>query len=165
MYRSSLRSPQPFAVWIGASILVLAACTTPGPAARSDEESVRRFASHFLGTFENLDMPSFIECFADDASAFFPTPWPPLRLDGRAAIQARFEEVFAAIRDDAAGGPPYHTLRPENLSVQFVSEEAAIVSFHLRSETRASRRSLVLRRTKSGWRIVHLHASSIPAGR
>lgn len=163
MCRYSLRSLQSFALWTSASILLLAACTTTGAGAKPDEDSVRRFASHFLGTFENLDMPSFIECFADDATAFFPTPWPPHRLDGKAAIQEQFQEVFAAIREGAAtSGPPYHTLRPENLSVQFVSEEAAIVTFHLLSENRVARRSLLLRKRELGWRIVHLHASNIP---
>jgi ketosteroid isomerase-like protein len=145
--------------------LFLVACAIPASAANKDEDSVRVFASHFLRTFENLDMPSFIECFADDATAFFPAPWPPLRVDGKAAIEAQFQQVFAAIRKDATRGPPYHALSAEDLSVQLVSGEAAIVSFHLRGEKRVARRSLFLRKTESGWRIVHLHASNASAGR
>ncbi len=136
----------------------------PASASEPAESSVREFASQFLRAFENLDMPPFIDCFADDATVFFPEPEPPFRFDGKTAVQAQFQKVFAAIRERAAGGPPFHTLRPENMSVQHVSGESAIVTFHLRSDQRIARRALVLRKTGAGWRIVHLHASNVAVG-
>jgi len=37
-----------------------------------DVHEVRAAVDRFLRAFENLDMQSFIRCFADDASVFFP---------------------------------------------------------------------------------------------
>jgi len=161
MCRHSRRSIRFLVLCMCASISLTTGCATPGSASEPDERSVRDFAGQFLRAFENLDMPPFIDCFADDATAFFPEPEPPLRFEGKAAIQAQFKKVFAAIRGGAAGGPPFHTLRPQNMTVQFVSGESAIVTFHLRGEKRIARRSLVLRKTGAGWRIVHLHASNV----
>jgi len=36
----------------------------------------------------------------------------------------------------------------------------AVVTFHLGTDTRVSRRTLVFRRIGSDWKIVHLHAST-----
>lgn len=125
------------------------------------DASLGEFTHAFLRAFEDLDMASFIACFADDASTFFPTPEPAVRVDGKAAIQRRFEAVFAGIRQAATGGPPFHQLRPEDLNVQHLGDAVAIVSFHLRGDARLARRSLVLRQSLSGWRIMHLHASNM----
>ncbi len=131
-----------------------------GPATSPEESAVRAFVLEFLQAFENLDMPRFIDCFADDATVFFPVPEPPSRVDGKAAIRARFEAVFAAIRRGAPDGPPYHRLVPEDLAVQAVGGESAVATFHLRNAQRIARRTLVLRRDGERWRIVHLHASN-----
>lgn len=164
MCRDSLRSIRSVALCLLGTLWLVTACARPESDARTDERTVRDFSVQFLRAFENLDMPSFIACFADDAMVFFPTPYPPLRIEGKAAIQAQFQEVFAAIRADTASGPPYHTLQPENLVVQVLGADAAVVSFHLRNETRVARRSLVLRKAGADWRIVHLHASNVAIG-
>jgi ketosteroid isomerase-like protein len=39
---------------------------------------------------------------------------------------------------------------------------AAVVSFHLSADANPNRRTLVWRREREGWRIVHLHASRVP---
>ena len=39
-------------------------------------------------------MKQFIACFADDATVFFPMPEPPERVQGKQAIQQRFEQCF-----------------------------------------------------------------------
>jgi uncharacterized protein (TIGR02246 family) len=121
---------------------------------------VRAFVLQFLRAFEDLDMPRFIDCFADDATAFFPVPEPPSRVDGKPAIRSRFETVFAAIRGGAPGGPPYHRLVPEDLAVQAIDCGSAVVTFHLRNAERTARLTLVLRRENDWWLIVHLHASN-----
>jgi len=141
---------------------MLSACASR-PTTSTTESSVREFVATFLSTFENLDMPSFIECFAEDATVFFPTPEPPMRYDGQEAIREHFQQVFTAIKGNSTAGPPYHRLAPELLHVQAVSENAAVVTFHLIGPTRVARRTLVLRRQGERWFISHLHASNVAA--
>jgi len=129
-------------------------------AAASDQQDVEQAASHFLASFENLDMPAFIACFADDATVFFPAPEPPERFVGKAAIRSRFQQVFDAIRKRASGGPPYHRLEPQELQVQLLGHDAAVVTFHLRNSERIARRTLVMKKVQGAWLIAHLHASN-----
>jgi len=132
------------------------------PSNSPEEPAVRSFVLQFLRAFEDLDLPRFIDCFADDATAFYPVPEPPARVDGKPAIRARFESVFAAIRRGAPGGPPYHRLVAEDLAVQMAGRDSAVVTFHLRNAQRIARRTLVVRRDGERWLIVHLHASNVP---
>jgi ketosteroid isomerase-like protein len=125
------------------------------------EKSSREVAEEFLRVFENLDMESFIEFFAEDATVFFPAPESPMRYNGRGAIREQFQLVFRAIRGDSTAGPPYHRLSPDLLQVKVLGEDAAIVTFHLTSSTRVARRTLVLHRHDQRWFIAHLHASNI----
>ena len=71
-------------------------------------------------------------------------PEPPERIQGRKAIQQRFDYVFASIRSTAKSGPPFHHLVPEDLSIQLIPVQTAVVSFHLRNQARIARRTLVL---------------------
>ncbi len=108
-------------------------------------------------------MTNFIGCFAEDATVFFPVPEPAQRFDGKAAIQAHFEQVFATIRKASTSSrAPYHRLRPEALLVQLLGPDAAIVSFHLRNTERIARRTLALKKVDGTWVIAHLHASNVP---
>lgn len=120
---------------------------------------IAAFTSRFIQAFENLDMPAFIECFAEDATVFFPAPEPAERHDGRRAIKQHFEQIFEVIRKEAVSGPPFHRILPEETSVQFLGEQAAAVTFHLRYSGALARRTLVLRKSETGWLIAHLHAS------
>ena len=122
------------------------------------EQLVRRF----LGAFEDLDLAAIADCFADDATMFFPVPQPPELVVGRAAIIDRFEAVAAGIRSEASSGPPYHRLDPVELTVLTTGPDAAVVTFELRRLDRTGRRTLVLRRTDGDCLIVHLHASNTP---
>jgi|KBSMisStandDraft_5_1062788.scaffolds.fasta_scaffold938424_2 ketosteroid isomerase-like protein len=136
------------------------AVTGAANAAAATAESPAEFAHRFLTAFENLDMDRFIECFAADATVFFPLPEPPSRFDGKQAIREHFQGVFDAIRGGAKSGPPYHTLNAEDLRTQPLGADAAVVTFHLRNAQRTARRTLVLHR-KGGWSIAHLHASNV----
>lgn len=147
------------ALLVLAPTMLWACASVPPPAAT--EKSAREFAATFLRAFENLDMASFIECFAEDATVFFPMPERPMRYDGRGAIRERFQEVFNAIKGDSTAGPPYHRLDPEQLHVQVFDEDTAVISFHLTSDSRVARRTLVLHREGGRWLIAHLHASNI----
>ena len=121
---------------------------------------------HSLGSFcahsRTSTCKQFIACFADNATVFFPMPEPPERVEGKQAIQQRFERVFASIRSTARSGPPFHHLVPEDLSIQLMPGDTAVVSFHLRNEERIGRRTLVLRKMNDQWLIIHLHASNAP---
>jgi ketosteroid isomerase-like protein len=128
--------------------------------AASDQQEIEQATTHFLTSFENLDMPAFIACFTDDATAFFPAPEPPERVTGKAAIRSRFQLVFDAIRKGASAGPPYHRLEPQDLQIQALSADTAVVSFHLRNSERIARRTLVMKKVRSTWLIAHLHASN-----
>jgi len=129
--------------------------------AASDQQEIEQATTHFLTSFENLDMPAFLACFADDATAFFPAPEPPERVTGKAAIRSRFQLVFDAIRKGASAGPPYHRLEPQDLQIQSLSAETAVVSFHLRNSERIARRTLVIKKVHGTWLIAHLHASNL----
>ena len=150
------------------TVLVFVAASAPFTVATepsnqsTDRTAIEAFTRKFLRAFEGLDMKQFMACFADDATMFFPTPEPPERVQGKQAIQQRFERVFASIRSSAKAGPPFHHLTPEDLSVQLMPGETAIVSFHLRNEERIARRTFVLIKTNGKWLIVHLHASNVP---
>lgn len=137
------------------------ACATE-PNESSDRAAIETFTRTFLRAFENLDMQQFVACFADNATVFFPMPEPPERVDGKQAIQQRFERVFSSIRSTAKSGPPFHHLTPENLKIQMMSGQTAVVSFQLRNSERIGRRTLVLINTNGQWRILHLHASNNP---
>jgi ketosteroid isomerase-like protein len=115
----------------------------------------------FLDAFENLEWDAFRSSFAGDACVFFPSARTPGRFCGTQAIEARFRQVFDEERR-AAPGPPYLRLRPEELVVQALGEDVAVVTFHLRNGQRLARRTIVFRRDGSAWRIVHLHGSNVP---
>jgi hypothetical protein len=134
----------------------------PSVPIESQRHAVEEFIARFLSSFENLDMPVFIRCFADDATVFFPSPEPPERFNGRLAIRNHFQQVFDAIRKSASSGPPYHRLVPVDLEVQLLGVDAALVSFDLRNTERLARRTLVLKRVHGAWLIAHLHASNAP---
>jgi ketosteroid isomerase-like protein len=124
---------------------------------------VREAVNRFLRAFENLDMQHFIACFAEDATVFFPEPEPARRFDGKAAIKTHFEQVFAAIRlDSASSEPPFHRLVPENLQVELLGDEGAVVTFQMTNAIRIARRTLVLQKRGDSWLISHLHASNAP---
>ena len=133
--------------------------TAPVPAGA--EADVRAALAVFLAAFENLDWDRFRQCFADDASVFFPAPSPPTRADGRAGVEQAFTDVFAQIRRAAPSGPPFQRLAAQDLQVEMLGAEAAVATFHLRNAERLARRTVVLRRRSGTWRIVHLHASNV----
>jgi hypothetical protein len=135
----------------------------PAPAVEVERRAVEDLTSRFLTSFERLDMSAFIACFADDATVFFPSPEPPERFTGKAAVRSHFQKVFDGIRRDAPSGPPYHRLDPQDFEVQLLGADAAVVSFHLRNSERLARRTLVLEKIGGKWLIAHLHASNIRA--
>jgi ketosteroid isomerase-like protein len=135
--------------------------------AQTGDAGIDAAMRQFLTAFNNLDLPAFLDCFAADATVFHPPSAPPrtfpTRIQGRQEIQQTFEVVFAQIRTRSGRtAPPFQDLQPQDLEVQRL-DDVAVVTFHLGTATARSRRTLVLHRAGTDWRIVHLHASTFNA--
>jgi hypothetical protein len=55
------------------------------------------------------------------------------------------------------------SLHPLDLRVEKLSENVALVTFHLVDGGTVNRRTLDFKREPFGWKIVHIHASNITA--
>lgn len=132
-----------------------------GPAAfaQSNSDEVEQMLKAFLVPFSDQNVAEFIEYFADDAVVFFPSSrFAAMRIEGKANIASTFAAVFKPGQPAPATGR--NLIQPQDLKVQRFGD-SAIATFHLGSDTMRGRRTLVLQRVDSTWKIVHLHASTI----
>jgi hypothetical protein len=127
----------------------------------NDSIEVSTELNRFLSAFENLEWEPFHSAFSDSATVFHPAPNMPARFSGRVAIDSTFRLVFADVRAHASKGPPYHRLAPIDLRIHPLASGIVLVTFELHNAERLGRRTIVFRRERSGWRILHLHASNI----
>jgi ketosteroid isomerase-like protein len=128
--------------------------------ATTPEDEVRQTLSQFVQAYDNLDGDRFAEFFSDDATMFQPRRFAR-RAENKADIESQFRQVFQTIRGDQTK-PPYMEIQPRDLRVQMLSTGVAIVTFHLDDRPNVlNQRTIVWRRTKSGWKIVHIHASEV----
>jgi ketosteroid isomerase-like protein len=68
--------------------------------------------------------------------------------------------VFEQIRSGKAAAP-YMNIQPRQLKLQ-VFGNVAIATFHLDDKVGfVNRRTVVLNKNETGWKIVHLHASEV----
>jgi len=144
--------------------LVLVGCARPAPVAPVPPASATEIEATlrtFLHHFENLEWEPFIAAFDDNACVFHPTAKTPDAFCGREAVRAKWELVFAGIKQGASG-PPYQHLDPDHLQVVPLGSEAALATFELHNAERVARRSVVFVRRADGWKIVHIHASNVP---
>ena len=139
------------------AILVALLAPSDGFAQTSDAEQTVR---EFLVPFAARDFERFIPYFAEEATMFFPpaNSAPAGLVRGRANIERAFKALYDAYPRPAGAAPT--PITPKELLVQ-QSDDYAIVTFLLGNETAPGRRTLVLRRMASQWRIVHLHGSSV----
>ena len=122
---------------------------------------VEQVMKAFLVPFSNQVVADFIDYFADDAVVFFPsTQFAAMRVEGKANIARTFESVFKPGRPVPPGGRPL--IQPQDLKIERFGD-TAIVTFHLGNDTTRGRRTFVLQRIDSKWRIMHLHASTVAA--
>ena len=115
----------------------------------------------FITAFNARDFEAFRRTSSDDISFFVDRPYPPRRLDGRAAAEAVFSAGFAPYGPSAVGAKPAlpTPIVPSHLRVQTYGD-VAVITFELVRPTELARRTLVARRESGVWRIVHIHASS-----
>ena len=141
-----------FLVLISSSLLAQNKLTT-------DEADVGDALANFVHAFANLDWETFRLAFSDDATVFYPRAFPE-RANGRAEFEKAFKIVFDKIRDGKTQAP-YMNIQPKDMKVQLFGD-IAIATFHLDDKAGfLNRRTIVLNKTKAGWKIVHLHASEI----
>jgi ketosteroid isomerase-like protein len=155
----------------GLSIVVMMITILPAVVqiyAQSTEQSTQPTAeieqalTVFLAAFDNLDWPAFRACFAPDASIFHPAPPNLKRIDSPQEFERAWLDVFARIKKNSGrNSPPYMHLSPQDLKIELLSEDAALVTFHLLDGTTLSRRTIILKRSSGSWKIVHLHASNL----
>ena len=140
-------------------LIVLLAGISSAWAENPGEKEVRDTLAKFIVAFDNLDWEQFRSFFADDATVFYPRAVAE-RAAGRPALEANFKKVFDGIRGTQSH-PPYMHIEPRDLQLQMFGD-IAVVTFHLDDRPgMLNRRTIVLQKTASGWKIVHLHASEV----
>ena len=71
-------------------------------------------------------------------------------------------EVFERIKKNSGRStPPYMDLRAQDLRIERLSEDVALVTFHILDGKKFDRRTLVMKRDRGSWEIVHIHASNL----
>jgi hypothetical protein len=125
----------------------------------SAESEVRHKLARFVYAFDNLDWESFRLAFDDNATVFYPRAFPE-RANGRVEFEKTFKAVFEQIRSGKTAAP-YVDIEPKDMKIQMFNR-IAIATFHLDDRVGVlNRRTIVLNKTKAGWKIVHLHASEV----
>jgi ketosteroid isomerase-like protein len=127
----------------------------------SPEAEVRRALAQFLQVFDQLEWEQFTAFFADDATMFQPRKFVR-RANDKSEIESEFRQIFDDIRGSQTK-PPYMDLQPRDLRIQMLGDDVAIVTFHLDNHPGLlNRRTLIWQHFKTGWKIVHIHASELP---
>jgi ketosteroid isomerase-like protein len=132
------------------------------PQAPEELAAIRIAAEHFLRTLDNLEWEPFRTSWASDPSVFFPFADTPDRVDGAAAVEARWQRFFEQARTRRAG-PPYLQIRPRDVRVDRYGD-VGLVTFTFDGlpelQGQVARRTLVLVQERGAWKVVHLHASA-----
>lgn len=150
-------------LYLGPALLIFVLA----PLVRAQQKSaladaeVREVFAKFIHAFDDLDWESFRSAFDDNATIFFPSHFAE-RADGRAEFEKDFKVLFRRIRMGSRKTmAPYMDLQPKNLKIQLFND-VAVATFHLNGSAGfLGRRTIVLHKTKTGWKIVHIHASEM----
>jgi ketosteroid isomerase-like protein len=144
---------------IGAALVLVPAVAFAAPASRAAQSSGPEAAAvAFIGAFNALDRARFDPLFADDVTMFFPSaPFEVRRVEGKAAVLGWFGRFF----DMARARTGKLNIQPVDLMVQNYGT-VSVVTFHLNGGENVGRRTLVLRKDQTAWKIVHFHASAQP---
>ena len=121
--------------------------------ATDDRSTVEQALATFVDAFTSLDRARVEACFTDDATVF-----PRLGGPRHRGFWIDEFDTWRATRP----GPPYLQVEPKDLQLQLLGE-VAVATFHLDNVPNVlGRRTLVFTRTPDGWKIAHLHASTMP---
>ncbi|MHC4065800.1 MAG: nuclear transport factor 2 family protein, partial [Planctomycetota bacterium] len=122
-------------------------------------------ARELTRAIDYFDLEAFVVSFSEDVTMFYPIAALSERVDGREAlsgIQERvFEDLGARLREAGKAEPPYFGLEPQDLKVQTLGNDSAVVTWHVDRGTHLGRRTAVVKRLDGSWRIVSYHASNI----
>jgi SnoaL-like domain len=125
----------------------------------SAELQVREALARFVQAFDDLDWEKFRLAFDDNATVFYPRAFPE-RANGRTEFEKTFKTVFEQIRGGRTAAP-YMDIQPRALKIQLFGN-VAIATFNLDDKAGfVNRRTIVLNKSETGWKIVHLHASEV----
>lgn len=120
-------------------------------------ESARDTLARFISAFRDMDESGFEAFLARDIVAFLPCGSDgQIRCEGRTEVMSQFRKLFAKLR---ANGIPALEVRQTGLELRSWGD-TAMATFELEGELRAGCRTIVLRRDRGEWRMVHLHVSS-----
>jgi len=126
----------------------------------ADSTTVVKQLNEFIHAFEDLDFDRFQTFFANDVTVFFPpSAMAPHRVQGKEKAMAVFKTFFQKVKEKKSHAP-YLDITPKKLQIAFF-QEIAIVTFELDDPDSIGRRTIILRKTKGEYLIVHLHASNI----
>jgi len=128
------------------------------------ETEVRTALTAFLTAFDNLDWPAFRACFGPEPTMFHPAAPNTRRIETEEQFNSAWAGVFERIRKSSGrSSPPYMTLEPKDLRIDFLSGDVALVTFHIASPSEIDRRTLIFKHYGNAWKIVHIHASNLIA--
>jgi ketosteroid isomerase-like protein len=116
----------------------------------------REALDQFLAAVMSQNLERIMAFFNEDAQMFSPLGTYPARLDGRDAIGKQFAAIMEAIKSQPGGGLK---LEPQDIDARELAPNVALITFHLRLPGPLHRRSILMTRGASGWRIAHIHAS------
>jgi ketosteroid isomerase-like protein len=140
----------------------LAAALRDSQSASASGETVEQALARFIAAFDELDWERFRNCFSQNATIFHPAAPNIKRIDSSDQFDKAWRGVFDRIkRNSGRTSPPYMKLEPADLRIERLSDDVALVTFHLFDGDVTNRRTLVFQRQFSSWKIVHIHASNI----
>lgn len=124
------------------------------------ESALRARLQLFLDAIDRADATALASMWCDDATMYFPFGNSAELHRGRDAIMARFARMFDDLREKIPAGPPYVRFRVLAFEFHVLDERHALVYTTLGFAKQRGRRTVVMRRERSGWRLYHVHASN-----
>jgi len=113
--------------------------------------SVEEALSAFLTALDNLDWQAFRACFSGTATILRPAAPNIRRIDSPDQFEKAWLGVFERIKKSSGrAAPPYMNLNPVDLRVEKLSEDVALVTFHLVDGNTVNRRTLVFKQEPNG---------------
>ena len=118
--------------------------------------------SAFVAAFDNLDWPAFRARFSEKPTIFHPSAPNIRRIDTPGEFEKAWLGVFERIKKNSHRiVAPYMDLQPRDLRIEKLSEDVALVTFHIEDRNVLERRTLVMKRESGEWKIAHIHASNL----